>query len=75
MKMKNGEQKDLGCDGKGKRTILVKVKKFRAPAKMFVQCSGCAKCQSHLVKYAPDGRKNGDSSLPDVVKSESNLPA
>jgi hypothetical protein len=45
--MKNGEQKDIGCNGKGKRTILVKVKKFREPAKMYVMCR-CAKCQSHL---------------------------
>lgn len=52
--MKNGEQKDLGCDGNGKRVILVKVKKFREPAKMFIQCGGCAKCESHLTKRAAD---------------------
>lgn len=54
MKMKNGEQKDIGCNGKGRRTILVKVKKFREPAKMFVQCR-CAKCQRHLTPRAVDG--------------------
>ena len=58
--MKNGEQKDLGCDGKGKQTILVKLKKFREPAKMFIQCSGCAKCQSHLTKRAPDALRAHD---------------
>lgn len=52
--MKNGEQKDLGCDGNGKRVILVKVKKFREPAKMFIQCGGCAKCESRLTKRAAD---------------------
>lgn len=61
MKMKNGEQKDIGCNGKGRRTILVKVKKFREPAKMFVQCR-CAKCQRHLTQLAPDAGDSAASS-------------
>lgn len=53
MKMKNGEQKDVGCNGKGKRVILIKVKKIREPTKMFVVCR-CEKCK----KYLPNNAKS-----------------
>lgn len=36
---------------------------------------GCVKCLRLLTKREPDSLKAGASCLPDVVKSESNLPA
>ena len=73
--MKNGEQKDLGCNGKGRRIILIKVKKFREPAKMFVQCKGCEKCKRHLTPLALDAAMppsaEPDSGLESVPAVES----